>query len=193
MLSHLESNVDRIFDHLRACGSLIADRRRPGLSPAAVEAKIGALGLRPPKDLVQLYAYCDGTTTTAGKDLLGKISFFPGFYWMYLEKAINVYRSVSSHSAWHRSWLPIFGNGGGDFYVVICDPASPFFGEVVLVMVDEIDHIADFKNVSALFETLEGCFAQKAFFIADGYLREDGAKSLAIAYQVQPDFTPHDI
>jgi len=77
--------------------------------------------------------------------------------------------------------------------VVICDPASPFFGEVALVMVDEIDHIAEFKNVSALFETLERCFAQKAFFSVDGRLKEDGEKSLAIAYQVQPDFTPHDI
>jgi hypothetical protein len=161
MLSHLQSNVDRIFDHLRACGSLIPDRRRPGLSPADVEAKIGALGLRPPKDLVQLYAYCDGTTTTAGKDLLGKIRLFPGFYWMKLDEAITVYRSVSPHRLWHRSWLPIFANGGGDFYVVICNPASPFFGEVVLVMVGETDHIAEFKNVSALFETVERCFAQK--------------------------------
>jgi hypothetical protein len=193
MLSHLETAVDRIFGHLRACGSLIADRRRPGLSPAEVEARIRALGLRPPRDLVQLYAYCDGTTTTAGKDLLGKISFFPGFYWMNLEKAITVYHSVSTHSLWHRSWLPIFANGGGDFYIVICESASPFFGEVPLVMYDETDHIAEFKNVSAMFETIERCFAQKAFFSADGYLRADHAKMSAIAHSVQPDFAEHDI
>jgi hypothetical protein len=193
MLSHLETAVDRIFGHLRACGSLIADRRRPGLSAAEVETQIGALGLRPPKDLVQLYACCDGTTTTAGKDLLGKIDFFPGFYWMKLEKAITVYRSVSPHSLWHPSWLPIFGNGGGDFYVVICETASPFFGEVLMVMYDETDHIVEFKNVSTMFETIERCFAQKAFFCADGYLEVDYAEMRAIARSVQPDFSPHDI
>jgi len=193
MRSHLVTAVDRIFDHLRACGSLISDRRRPGLSPAEVEAQIRALGLRPPKDLVQLYAYCDGTTTTAGKDLLGKINFFPAFYWMDLEKAITVYRSLSSHSLWRRSWLPIVADGGGDFYVVICETASPFFGEVLLVMYDETDHIAEFQNVSAMFETIERCFAQKAFFCSDGRLKADYAKMSAIAHSVQPDFTEHDI
>jgi hypothetical protein len=85
--------------------------------------------------------------------------------------------------------LPIFANGGGDFYVVICETASPFFGEVLLVMYDETDHIAEFQNVSAMFETIERCFAQKAFFCADGYLEADYAKMRAIAHSVQPDFT----
>ncbi len=193
MRSHLETAVDLIFDHLRACGSLIADRRRPGLTPAEVEVQIRAVGLRPPKDLVQLYAYCDGTETIEGKDLLRKIDFFPGFYWMNLDEAITVYRSVSPHRMWSRSWLPIFANGGGDFYVVICDTASAFFGEVLMVMYGETDHIVEFKNVSAMFETLERCFAQKAFFCADGLLEVDYAKMRAIAQSVQPDFTPHDI
>jgi len=193
MHSHLETAVDRIFDHLRACGSLIADRRRPGLNPAEVEAQIGALGLRPPTDLVQLYAYCDGTTTTAGKDLLGKINFFPAFYWMNLDEAVTVYHSLSNYSSWRRSWLPIFANGGGDFYVVICETTSPFFGEVLLVMYDETDHIAEFQNVSAMFETIERCFVEKAFFCSDGYLKADYAKMSAIAHSVQPDFAEHDI
>ncbi|MGA2292637.1 SMI1/KNR4 family protein [Bradyrhizobium sp.] len=193
MLSRLQTAVDRIFDHLRACGSLIADRRRPGLSPTEVEAQIRALGLRPPRDLVRLYAYCDGTATTPWKDLLGKTDFFPGFYWMNLEKAVTVYRSLSTHSLWHQSWLPIFANGGGDFYVVICEPESPFFGEVLLVIYDETDHIAEFQNVSAMFETIERCFGQKAFFCSEGYLEADYAKMRAIARSVQPDFTAHVI
>jgi cell wall assembly regulator SMI1 len=92
---------------------------------------------------------------------------------MNLDDAITVYRALSPHSLWHRSWLPIFTDSGGDFYVVICETASPFFGEVPLIMCDETDHIAEFQNVSAMFETIERCFAQKVFFYSDGLLKAD--------------------
>jgi hypothetical protein len=38
MIADLETAVDLVFDHLRECGSLVADRRRPGLNSSAQSA-----------------------------------------------------------------------------------------------------------------------------------------------------------
>jgi hypothetical protein len=78
MGSHIENLVDRISDHLRQLGSVIPRRRRPGLSSDHVETAFHNLSLQVPKDLLALYAYCDGTFTYEG-EMLGEIQFFRVF------------------------------------------------------------------------------------------------------------------
>ena len=187
----LETAIDLIFAHLQRLGSLVASRRRAGKSEAKVESQIRSLGLQAPEDLVRLYSTCDGTETTEG-ERLGTIQFFPGFYWMNLDEAVTVYQSISKDERWERSWFPIFGNGGGDFYAVICDQESPFFGEVVGFVVGEQAQIVEFKSVTTLFETIERCFAQKAFFSSGDHLAADYPAMGAISRIAQPDFAEHD-
>jgi len=192
MTTDLETTIDRIFDHLQQLGSPVANRRRAGVCPANVESKIRALGLQPPEDLVRLYAACDGTATAEG-ERLGTIQFFPGFYWMSLDEASTVYQSIRKDDRWGRAWFPIFGNGGGDFYAVICDQDSPFFGEIVGFVLGEHDQIVEFKSVSSMFETIERSFAQKAFFSSNEHFTADYPAVRAIARTVQPGFVEHDI
>jgi cell wall assembly regulator SMI1 len=192
MNTHLEALVDRIFGHLRDRASVTADRRRAGLSPEYVEAAIQDLGLQMPDDLRDLYSYCDGTSTFEG-DVLGEIQFFPGFYWMSLEDALISYRAVSKSEGWNRAWLPIFANGGGDFYAVVCENTSPYFGEVVGFVLGEPDQMVEFRTVTSLFETIDRSFSHGAFFVSDGRLKADYSKMRAIARMAQPGFTEHEV
>lgn len=57
----------------------------------------------------------------------------------------------------------------------------------------EPDHLAEFQNVSTMFETIERCFANKVYDKSGDHLEEDDAKTLAIAGAVQPDFIMHDV
>jgi hypothetical protein len=86
-----------------------------------------------------------------------------------------------------------FADGGGDFYAVICDSASPFFGEVLGFVLGEQDQIIEFKNVATMLETIERSFADGAFFVSDGRLKADYPKMRAIAHKVQPGFTEHEV
>lgn len=187
----LEMTVDRTFAHLRELGRSIALKRRPGVEPAMITAKLRSVNLIGPADLVQLYNLCDGTETAEG-DILDDIHFFPGYYWLKIEEAFTTYTAIYSDGRWNKSWLPIFANGGGDFYAVICDEKSPDFGGVVGFLVGENDHLVEFKNVTALFRTIEQSFSEKAFFVADGYLEADYPKMRTIASAMQPDFAEHD-
>src|SRR5262245_36297114 len=151
MTRDLKTSLDSIFAYLHSCGLSIADRGRAGIRRPDVDVKFQSLGLPPPADLSLLYSLCDGTTTVEG-DKLGGIQFFPGFYWMSLDEAIQVYHSISGDARWNRWWFPVFANGGGDFYAVICDSNSPYFGEVVgFVVGDDDQQIVEFKSVSAMF------------------------------------------
>lgn len=186
----IEDLIDRTFSHLRRCGFSIGDRRRPGLSASSIAEALRESGLQAPNDLIDLYKCCDGTSTFEG-DVLREIQFFPGYYWMSLNDALDVYRSISESGDWERSWLPIFANGGGDFYAVICDDMSPYFGEVVGFILGEPDQIVEFKSVLCMIETLEHAFAEGVFFILEGQLKADYAKMRSLARRVQPGFLEH--
>ncbi len=191
MSINLEMTIDQIFAHLRELGRPTTQMRRPGLGPTIVTGKLGSLGLRCPDDLILLYGLCDGTETAEG-DPLDEIHLFPGYYWMKLDEAIETYSSLVEEERWNAAWLPILANGGGDFYAVIGDEKSSDFGGLVGFILGESDHLVEFKNVTALFQTIEQAFTQKAFFLANGYLEADYPKLRAIARNVQPDFEEHD-
>lgn len=189
---NLEPLIDRIFEQLRQHGSVVADRRRAGLSSERIEAVIRKLGLNVPNGLMELYTACDGTSTSEG-ETLGAIQIFPGFYWMDLEDAATVYEAVSQSDEWNPAWLPIFANGGGDFYAVICDSNSPYFGEVVGFVLGESEQISEFQNLFSLFETIIRSFENGVFFFSEDRLQADYSAMRAIARQTQPSFVEHDV
>lgn len=192
MVFDISRSLERIFSRLGECGITSFTRRRPGLDAAEIEKVFRERGLEPPADLRTLYAVCDGTTILPD-DRLGDICFFPGFHWMELGRAAQIYDSISTDSRWNASWWPIFSNGGGDFYGVICDPRSVFFGEVVGFVVGEADQIAEFKNVSAMLETIACSYEKGVFACNGGRLSADYREMRQIARTIQPGFFEHDV
>ncbi|MGC1301320.1 MAG: hypothetical protein WA840_02995 [Caulobacteraceae bacterium] len=191
MAINLAATIDSIFSYLQAYGMPTADRRQAGLEPAIIESKIHSLGLQAPEDLVRIYGLCDGTNTVDG-DVMGRIDFFPGYYWLDLAGALTVYGAIGHDYRWNASWLPVFSNGDRDFYGVICDPASPHFGGVVGSLFGVSDCFVEFKNLTAMFEIIQRCFAEKIFFMLDGYLDGDDQKMFEISCDVQPGFAMPD-
>lgn len=153
--------------------------------------KFVSRGLQCPVDFLEAYHWCDGTETAEG-DALDEIQFFPGYYWMSLDEALKTYDALVSDERWDASWLPVFANGGGDFYAVICNAQSRDFGGVVGFMLGENDHLIEFKNLAALLRTIEQSFLEDAFYVADGYLEANYSRMRMIARVIQPDFVPRD-
>jgi len=110
---------------------------------------------------------------------------------MSFEEILEVYGAISKDKRWDKYWLPIFANGGGDFYAVICDRSSPNFGQIVGFILGEPEQIVEFSSISTMFSTLERAFTDGAFFFADRKLKADYAKMRAIAREIQPGFVEH--
>lgn len=142
-----------------------------GLSAEAVRSSLGAAGLASASDLEALYVWRNGTPT-AGGVTLDDIHLFPGFYLLSIEDAIANYSTFLTDSRWRPGWLPIFANGGGDFYVL--DLGSLSARPVRHFRVEESEHPVEFTSLGAMLATLAAAFERGIFFVdANGYLEMD--------------------
>jgi cell wall assembly regulator SMI1 len=178
VLSQIEMWLDRLH-RTAALGAL-----RPGLSDEAVNRLLGLAGLPANSEVVALYSWRDGTQTEGFT--LDDIQVFPGFYLLSLEDALANYRAFVTDSRWRQGWLPLFGNGGGDFYVV--DLEGQPSGRVRHFRIDEAEHPVEFDSLLGMFTTLAAAFVAGVFFVDhDGYLEMDDSAFTAVAAALNPE------
>lgn len=178
LLAHIE-------DSLRHLGRLdTLELLRPGIRPERVGAALAGVGLPPNDDLAALYAWHDGTDTSRGATL-DDLHLFPGFYLLSLHDAVANYRSFREDERWTEGWMPLFANGGGDFYVVEVCAAQD--SSVRHFRIDESERPVEFGSLSALLQTLAASFDEGVFYVdRDGYLEMDDQAFAALAATLNP-------
>lgn len=155
-----------------------------GLSDSTVQSSLDGVGLSTPPELEALYGWHDGTSTSGV--VLDDIHLFPGFYLLSLEDALANYRAFVTDSRWTAGWLPIFANGGGDFYVL--DLSSSAVSPVRHFRIEESEHPIEFGSLGALLATLAAAFARGVFFVdPHGYLEMDDLTFGELAAELNPD------
>lgn len=156
-----------------------------GLPAEAMRSSLDAAGLAGSGELESLYGWRNGTST-AGVAAVDDIHFFPGFYLLSLEDALANYRAFASDPRWSAGWLPLFANGGGDFYVL--DLSSPTGSPVRHFRIEESEHPIEFGSLGALLTTLAAAFDRGIFFVdLSGYLEMDDLVFGGLAAELNPD------
>ncbi len=157
---------------------------RTGVPASTVKEALRGVGLTPPPELEALYSWRDGTSTEGV--ILDDIHLFPGFYLLSVEDAVTNYRAFLADSRWATGWLPIFANGGGDFYVL--DLSSSLASPVRHFRVEESEHPIEFDSLSALLKTLAEAFKRGILFVdPSGYLEMDDLVFSELAAELNPD------
>lgn len=176
-LSRIETGLERLER------SALLAALRPGLSPDEVGRLLKAAGLPIEAPVEDLYAWRDGTQTTGVT--LDDIQVIPGFYLLSLEDAIANYRAFVADSRWTRGWLPLFANGGGDFYLV--DLGGQPSGLVRHFRIEEVEHPVEFRSLQDMTNTLAAAFERGVFFVdPDGYLEMDDLRFASLAAELNP-------
>lgn len=135
-------------------------------------------------ELEALYIWKNGTSTKGVT--LDEIQIFPGFYMLSIEDATINYRSFVANHRWREGWLPIFANGGGDFYVL--DLASVPAGQVRHFRIDECEHPVEFTSLGTMLVTLAAAFDRGIFFVdPNGYLEMNDAVFGELAADMNQD------
>lgn len=150
-----------------------------------VNELFGTFGLVPPKDLLEFFGVYNGTKVIKG-DSLDDIHFFPGFYWMSLEDCFSTYESLSRHELWDKSWFPVFSNGGGDFYCVVCDEQSSNYGQIVSFIYGDSNDI-EFSSLHAMLAVIRECYQRNIYYVEGGYLEADDYAALEVAKEFCPE------
>lgn len=164
--------------------SALLNALRPGLTADRTRSLLGESGLPSSGQVEALYAWRDGTKT-AGVGTLDDIQLFPGFYLLSLEDAVANYRTFVADHRWAPGWLPIFANGGGDFYVT--DLSGEMSGVMRHFRIEETEHPVEFRTISNMLTTIAAGYERRIFFIDDnGYLEMDDLAFASMAAELNP-------
>lgn len=158
---------------------------QPGISADLIQAALGPVELVAPAELEEVYGWRDGTST-ASNAAIDDIHMFPGFYLLSIKDAITNYRVFIQDARWRTGWLPLFANGGGDFYVL--DVSSQEASPVRHFRIDEVEHPVEFRSLAAMFATLAQAFERGVFYVdSGGYLEMDDVVFGALAAELNPE------
>jgi len=184
-MSDIEEALSRIRAGLVRLGRRVTlEALQPGLTSAQTGLLLKAAGLPEDEHVEVLYAWRDGTRT-AGLTL-DDIQIFPGFYLLSLQDAIANYRAFLPDPRWSPGWLPLFANGGGDFYLV--DLGDQSSGSVRHFRIDESEHPIEYRSLVDMVATLAAGFDRGVFFVdKDGYLEMDDLRFAAVAAELNPN------
>lgn len=156
---------------------------RPGLDASHTKSLLSECGLPCPGQVAALYSWRDGTET-AGKRL-DDIHLFPGFYFLSLEDAIANYRAFLPDQRWTPGWLPVFANGGGDFYIT--DLSGEMSGVARHFRIEESEHPVEFLTIYDMLTTIAAGYERGIFFVdGDGYLEMDDLAFACLAAEMNP-------
>lgn len=185
-MDDLAQALSQIEASLQGLGrDVLVGALRPGLPTEAVRSALGSVGLAGNFELEQLYGWHDGTST-AGIAAVDDIHLFPGFYLLSIEDAIANFCAFVTDKRWTPGWLPIFANGGGDFYVA--DLRSAAGSPVRHFRIDEVEHPIEFPSLGAMVSTLAQAFEREIFFVhQNGYLDMDDLVFGSLAAELNPD------
>ena len=178
--------LDRILARLTQLRRPVAQCLQPGLSPDEIFARESMLPFALSRELEVLYQWRNGTRVEEG-DVLGQAYFFPGFYLLSLDEALQTYAERKDSRQWKAHWLPIFADGGGDFYVAPCGLKKPNNTEIIGFIHGEPEQVVEYESLAAMIQTIDACYARRAFFVdEDGELEVDDDKHREIAHHYNP-------
>lgn len=185
MTDELSASLATIEEDLRRLGrEPLLESLQAGLSARVVQAALDSVGLTSTPELEAVYGWRNGTAPDSPASL-DDIQLFPGFHLLSLEDAVTNYRTLVSDPRWSRGWLPVFANGGGDFYVVDLTTGD---GAVRHFWIDEAEHLIGFSSLTAMLATLAQGFERGIFYVdANGYLEMDDLVFGGLATELNPD------
>ena len=169
--------------HARLGRDTLLRALRPGLGAPELDRSLRDAGVPDDALVRSLFRWHDGVDTDGA--VLGDLWLFPGFYPLSLEDALLHAEAFRSHPRWGADSLPVFADGGGDFYVV--DLGDGREGAVRRFRMDEWDQPVEFANLADMVRTVATAFDDGVYHVEDeGWLEMDDAAFAGLARRLNP-------
>ena len=180
------AQLDRIRSGLERLGRARAIALlQPGVPPARVQEVLSELALTPPPGVPAMYEWANGSDTSAAATL-DDLYLIPGYYFLSLEDAAAEYRARVG-PGWDAAWLPVFADGGGGFFAVICDPDAGELGHVLGLDGDGFPPATAFSSVANMASTFAQAYDDGLIEVRDGYLEWDDAEFARLAARINSE------
>lgn len=129
-------------------------------------AKMNSIDISIPEDLIELYSWHNGIKIK--DEALGELWLFPLAIFFCLEDAIKFYNDINNtNKYWKPKMFPVFGDGGGDFYLIDLDEHSQNYGQYFYYCLSDpfFDGIISiFDTTESALKTIYECYKQYVLF-----------------------------
>ena len=184
-MSEMRTNLEEIYAALTSLNRPVVELFNEGISPERIEELLAVVGFGNNEEVVSLYQWRNGTRVMPGV-ILDDVHFFPGFYLLSIDDAIESYRMLRKADDWDSSWFPFMGNGGGDFYAAILKSGETGSAMVVGYIRGESAHPVEYVSIAAMMASIKDGYLLGAFYVRDGYLEMDDGAYAEIARRHNP-------
>jgi hypothetical protein len=128
----MQLQLNQIEEILRVKRSPIADLLQPGISRDYIKNLLDNLELRFPEAVYNLFAWHNGTKI-ADNQILDDLRLIPHCVFYSIEMNLDTYNHFAIQSGlWEHHYFPLLNSGGGDVYLINCDPNLSDYGSVSL-------------------------------------------------------------
>ena len=174
MEKSLQSILVGIESKLKDIKAPILDRLKPGITEQTVRDVFSGLDL--PEQIIELYAWRNGTTVD-GTEKLGETWLLPMGCFMSANRVMAVYkREAGVYDDWSLGKLPLFESRGGEYFLIDIDRQSDTRGMVFFHSSGAVDHdiiITKYDSLETMLRSIEICFERRAYFWGNGLLKAD--------------------
>ena len=191
-MNNVETSLRRLIRAMSELGKPIATAIRPSLTEEVVAKDLQRLDVVFPKELDELYRFCDGMDPSLlSKSGIGEYGLDGRYFLLSLSEALEEYERVKESAIYNDelsvTWFPFLREEGGDLYLVDMAAAKTDAASVIWWMV-EFYPIRKYASLSTMFDTLASAYEASAYeYLNDlPYLNENLAMSL-IAHQLNPN------
>lgn len=187
----LSSHLDKLFKLLVINHSPLVELLKPGISTAQIQKESQKLGLPFSDQLSQMYNWKNGVEIEE-KSLGIYYLFRLGIYYD-LEKATCLYLGLNDTDVyWKKSMFPLFGSGGGEFFLIDLDVNSNTYESIILYYPGNPDFevtIMIYDSLESLIRTIIECYEKKAYSVIEEkfkHLKIDSKLEKEIAMRNNP-------
>jgi len=165
-MNTIRRTCEIILEYHSKLGHPIAHLLKPGLTDDALQSNSLRLPLHIPQSAIELFKWHNGTEQ--GVATFNDMWFFPGYFLVSLEEAIDIYLELRKEvpERWDSNWLPIFDSGSGDYCAIACGLMPSADGEVIVYRIGDVSTESEFSTLESMLQTISTCFENGAYSVA---------------------------
>jgi SMI1 / KNR4 family (SUKH-1) len=145
-----------------------------------------------PTDLFKLFKWKNGTKPENNVDPIGSLCLFPLGMLLSFDEIIYTQKEMAGRElGWERTKLPLFEDGGGEYFLIDCDSSKSSFGKIIYFSRGAVDFnrmISIYDSLYTLFQTIYECNKSGVFNYntEKGILDYDNLKKNKISRELNP-------
>ncbi|TDX02192.1 SMI1/KNR4 family protein [Dinghuibacter silviterrae] len=186
-MNAIKTYLDQLLQQLIKSGSPLVEELQSGVENKKIEGVASKYGINFNEEVYELYSWRNGINEShlesnkLGELELFRLAIFPPF-----EMAVEDYDCYSrQNNYWKKDLFPLFGSGGGDYYLINCSDDPKVRGMIFYYSPTNYEseaRISIFDSLQSLVQSVTICYERQAYQYTSG---ED--KYLDIDYELEAE------